>query len=49
MRLAVPSQWIDPRASLLRLREAAKRALPYLLLVLAMLGYVLIAIGQGWL
>jgi hypothetical protein len=48
MRLALPSQWIDSRARLLRLREATKRALPYLLIALAMLGYLLIAIGQEW-
>jgi len=29
--------------------EGTPRALPYLLLVIGMLGYALIAIGQGWL
>jgi hypothetical protein len=49
MRLALPSHWIGSRAIVLRLREATTRALPYLLLGLAMLTYVLIAISQGWL
>jgi hypothetical protein len=48
MRPAIPLHWIDSGA-LLRLREASRRALPYLLLGIAMVGYVLIAISQGWL
>ena len=33
----------------MRFREPATRAAPYVLLALAMLGYVVIALGQGWL
>ena len=49
MRLALPSHWIGSRAIVQRLRQATTRALPYLLLGLVMLGYVLVAISQGWL
>jgi hypothetical protein len=47
MRFAIPRSF--SRATLLQLRDATSRALPYVLLVLALLCYALVAVSQGWL
>ena len=47
MPFAIPRSF--SRATLLYIRDATSRALPYVLLALALLGYALIAVSRGWL